>query len=151
MTNFFAPLFCCCFLVRVPAWVKIRSGINILDPQHCLFILLLGTGLLSKRPRGNFPMCEMSSVCLTSRSSPALFWRPCGQKCGYKILQCTFYWLPQSFCDGVTPVPIWYLRERDSKKQDQTYVHYLKENHRHVRTGRAILLQFYYFQRWLVL
>jgi hypothetical protein len=36
---FFTPLFCCCFWIRDPGWVKIKdpgSGINIPDPQHWL-------------------------------------------------------------------------------------------------------------------
>jgi hypothetical protein len=33
---FFTPLFCSCFWIRDPGWVKSGSGINIPDPQHWL-------------------------------------------------------------------------------------------------------------------
>ena len=52
-TNFFTPLFCCCFWIRDPK-SGLRdpgsgmgknqdpgSGINIPDPQHCLLLLIL--------------------------------------------------------------------------------------------------------------
>ncbi len=34
--NFFTLLFCCCFWIWDPGWVKSGSGVNIPDPQHCV-------------------------------------------------------------------------------------------------------------------
>ncbi len=130
-----------------PTWeISLIKKITLILP--IFFILLLGTGLLSKRPRGKFSYV-WNEFCLPHQAvqSRALL-KTLWTKMWLQNITVYFLLIATEFLWWSDPCP-YLIFERARQQKAGSYISNIKTLRQ--REFIVLLLQFSFFQRWLVL